>query len=139
MLILLGLLFVTPLLLGIDLAAASPATRSASGRDAPANYDFKLVNETVHVYPQADASVLINYSITFENYGTDFEYIDIGFPSQYYLLSSVTAYWSLNGAPFVELTSISHSSVIPIGVEIYVPSGQRPGYGEHQDHDAHKS
>jgi hypothetical protein len=95
------------------------------------DYDFKLVNETVHVYPQADASVFINYSITFENYGSTFDYIDIGFPNQYYILSSVTAYWSLNGGPFVQLTSIEPSTAIAIGVEIYVPPSQRPGYGDH--------
>jgi len=131
MLILLALLFVTPLLMRIDVTSGSPTGRSASGRDAPMNYDFKLINETVHVYPKADASVVINYSITFENYGTDFDYIDIGFPNQYYLLSSVTAYWSLNGGPFVQLTSINPSSAIAIGVEIYVPFSQRPGYGDH--------
>jgi len=104
---------------------------SGGARGAPMNYDFAIDNETVHVFIEKDGSVFINYSITFTNYGTDFDYIDIGFPNSYYVLSTVKAYWSLNGAPFVQLTNIARSSVIQIGVEIYVPVGQRPGYGGH--------
>ncbi|MDO8056170.1 MAG: hypothetical protein Q6361_04855, partial [Candidatus Hermodarchaeota archaeon] len=97
---------------------------------SPLNYDFQILNETVHVYPQMDASVFINYSISFRNYGTEFEYIDVGFPNPYYDLDSVEAYWSYEGGPYIELTSIAPSSVIPIGVEVYVPLSQRPNYGE---------
>jgi hypothetical protein len=93
-------------------------------------YDFALENETVHVFIEKDGSVSINYSITFLNYGSTFDYIDIGFPNSYYVLSSVTAYWSLNGAPFIELTSIAPSTVIAIGVEIYVPPSLQPGPGD---------
>ncbi|MFX1319648.1 MAG: hypothetical protein ACFE9O_10985, partial [Promethearchaeota archaeon] len=96
-------------------AVEPPSLRS------PVNYDFTVNNETVQVFTETDGSVTINYSITFTNYGTDFDYIDIGFPNDYYNLGSVTAYWSLEGAPFVELTDIDRSAYIAIGVEIFVP------------------
>ncbi|MFX1566055.1 MAG: hypothetical protein ACFFCH_08705 [Promethearchaeota archaeon] len=80
--------------------------------------------------PQMDASALINYSITFENYGTDFDYIDIGLPNSYYVLSSFRAFWSLEGASYVELTTIEPSEVVSIGIQILIPSALRPGTGD---------
>jgi hypothetical protein len=94
------------------------------------DYDFRVLNNTVHVYPQIDASVIINYSITFENYGTEFDYIDVGLPNPFYDLASFEAYWSLEGGPYVELTSIAPSSVLSVGIEIFVPPALRPGNGE---------
>jgi hypothetical protein len=128
---LLLIILTNPLLIAAIPNSAITHTRSNTvNRTSPLDYDFKLVNETVHVHPNADASVLINYTIEFENYGSDFDYIDIGFPNNYYDLSSVKAYWALEGHSFEELTSINPSSVIEIGVEIYVPLSKRPGYGE---------
>ena len=109
-----------------NLSAGATPLRHAS----PMNYDFRVLNNTVHVYPQIDASVFINYSITFENYGTEFEYIDVGLPNPFYDLASFEAYWSLEGAPYQELTSIAPSSVISVGIEFFVPQALRPGNGE---------
>ncbi|MFX1491335.1 MAG: hypothetical protein ACFFBU_03690, partial [Promethearchaeota archaeon] len=123
--------FTVPLfLMSVSQSTEASKHTPTLNRTSPLNYDFEVLNETVHVYPQMDASVFINYSITFRNYGTEFDYIDIGFPNEHYNLASVTAYWSLEGAPYVELTNIAPSSVIPIGVEIEVPGALQPGYGE---------
>jgi len=130
-------LFLTLLMVTIAAALllplASPIRATACGGAAKGwryDYDFKVVNETVHVYVNPDASVTINYTITFENYGTTFDYIDIGFPNPLYDLSSVRAYWALEGQPFQQLTDIAPSSVLDVGVEIYLPPSLRPGAGE---------
>ncbi|MFX1576837.1 MAG: hypothetical protein ACFFCF_06660, partial [Promethearchaeota archaeon] len=123
--------FASPLVLAHGFSGTStPNINATSHRLSPVNYDFRILNETVQVFPQIDASALINYSITFENYGTEFDYIDIGLPNTYYQLSSFRAYWSLEGAPYVELTSIAPSSVVDIGIEIYIPPAVQPGNGE---------
>ncbi|MFX1563260.1 MAG: hypothetical protein ACFFDP_08125, partial [Promethearchaeota archaeon] len=128
---LLLIILATPMFIAATSNNITIATQSFKPTKAsPLNYDFKLVNETVHIHPNADASVLINYTIEFENYGSEFTYIDVGFPNHYYDISSVKAYWALEGHSFVELTDIDYSEVIEVGVEIYVPFAQRPGNGE---------
>ncbi|MFX0168922.1 MAG: hypothetical protein ACFE89_06115 [Candidatus Hodarchaeota archaeon] len=135
---LLPLLVLVSLLLALTAPAfvsSTPLVPALSGSEpeaqlSPLYYDFRILNETVHVRPQMDASVFINYSITFRNYGDEFEFIDVGFPNPYYDLDSIEAYWSLEGGSYVELTSIAPSSAIPIGVEIYMPYSLRPDYGE---------
>jgi hypothetical protein len=126
----LAILFVGPLALSQTFLStnAAPVT-PLPHRSSPMNYDFRVLNETVHVYPQMDASVIINYSITFENYGTEFDYIDIGLPNPYYVLSSFRAYWSLENASYVQL-SVEVSEVVAIGIQIPVPVALRPGNGE---------
>ncbi|MHA1861033.1 MAG: hypothetical protein ACTSVM_01880 [Candidatus Ranarchaeia archaeon] len=93
------------------------------------NYDFKVINESVHVYALQDGGVFINYTIAFQNYGDPIDIIDIGFPNSYYDLSSVHAYWD-DGSGFQEMTDIRVSTVIDIGVEIHIPSSYQISSGE---------
>ncbi|MFX1319647.1 MAG: hypothetical protein ACFE9O_10980 [Promethearchaeota archaeon] len=124
------IMFASPFILTqLPTTAGMSNSTALSHRSSPMNYDFRILNETVQVLPQIDASAIINYSITFENYGTDFDYIDIGLPNSYYVLSSFRAYWSLNNAPYVEL-SVATSEAVDIGIEIFIPPALRPGNGE---------
>ena len=93
------------------------------------NYDFTLVNESVHVYILKDGGVFINYTLEFLNHGDPIDYIDVGFPNSYYDLDSVEAKWD-DGTGFETLTSIDRSSVIDIGVEVYIPYSDRISSGE---------
>ncbi|MFX1300695.1 MAG: hypothetical protein ACFFDE_07110, partial [Promethearchaeota archaeon] len=109
-------------------ANSSPGV--TSHRSTPLDYDFRVLNETVHVFPQIDASVIINYSILFRNYGSQFDWVDVGLPNPYYVLSSFRAYWALGNNSFTECTTIEPSEVIDIGIQIAIPGGLQPGYDE---------
>jgi len=109
---------------------ANTDTGITSHRSTPLDYDFRVLNETVHVFPQIDASVIINYSITFRNYGSQFDWVDIGLPNSYYVLSSFRAFWALSNNSFTECTTIEPSEVIDIGIQIAIPGGLQPGYDE---------
>jgi hypothetical protein len=72
----------------------------------------------MQVYVQPDASVKIIYDITFKNYGSPIDIVDIGMPHSNYNLSTMSA--SING---VNLSTIRDSEYVHPGVEVHL-SGQ---------------
>lgn len=113
-----------------SVAGALPQSRVA-GRDlgdeslAPyhQNYSFAVLELIMDVTVQPDASAYIVYDITFENYGSPIDIVDIGTPNDDYDLDEIEA--SINGQA---LTDIRTSEYIDTGVEIHlynqaIPSG----------------
>ncbi|MCB8982705.1 MAG: hypothetical protein H6659_02670 [Ardenticatenaceae bacterium] len=88
------------------------------------NYSFAVPELKMQVFVQPDASIHIVYDITFENYGSAIDVVDIGTPNNNYNLSNFSA--SINGR---SLTDIRTSTYIDTGVEVHldgatIPSGQ---------------
>ena len=88
------------------------------------NYDFVVPELRMQVFIEPDASARIVYDITFENYGSPIDIVDIGTPHAGYDTSNFTA--SIDGQP---LDRIYTSEYIDTGVEIHlgdnaIPSGQ---------------
>ncbi len=78
-------------------------------------YNFNVNSEKVNVYIEKDGSITIEYWITFTNKGEPIYVVDIGFPNEHYNIDSVKA--DIDGH---ELTDIKPSTVIDIGVEIWL-------------------
>jgi hypothetical protein len=90
---------------------------------AAQSYSFEVPELQLQVYVQPDASGRLVYDITFRNYGSPIDIVDIGLPHDNYNIGNMAA--SINGAP---LTDIRTSTEINIGVEIHlgphaIPSG----------------
>jgi hypothetical protein len=88
------------------------------------SYSFTVPNLEMAVTVRPDASIAIVYDITFENYGSPIDIVDIGTPTEDYDLSQFQA--SIDGQP---LTDIRTSEYIDVGVEIHlgqyaIPSGE---------------
>lgn len=88
------------------------------------SYSFAVPVLKMQVYVQPDASVKIVYDITFENFGSTIDIVDIGTPHHGYDISNMRA--SING---VNLSDIRTSEFIDVGVEVHlagqaIPSGQ---------------
>jgi len=83
-------------------------------------YWFMVPQETVGVTINEDSSLDIDYETIFYNdpSADPIDIIDVGFPSNDYDLSSVTA--ELNGTP---VTDIRVSEYISVGVEIHLDTG----------------
>ncbi len=97
-------------------------TISKSEKELSGTYYFKVLNETVHVYPKRDGSIFINYTIEFENHGDPIDVIDIGFPNEYYNISTVHAKWCKNNdGEWHPIIDIRPSTYIDIGVEVHIP------------------
>jgi len=92
--------------------AAVAATPSPVGAQ---DYYFEVPREVVTVGVNADASLDVDYKITFRNTpgGDPIDIVDVGFPSDDYDLESITA--DLDGRP---LSGIKPSEYIDIGVEV---------------------
>jgi hypothetical protein len=125
-----GFLLLLALLLGL-LAVAYPQANIA-GRDlregvaAPLqqNYSFSVPELLMDVFVQPDASAHIIYHITFENFGSPIDIVDIGTPNRNYNLNAIEA--SINGQ---RLTDIRRSTEVDPGFEIHlhgqaIPRGQ---------------
>lgn len=89
------------------------------------DYSFAVPEILMDVTVQSDGSARIVYDITFENYGSPIDVVDIGTPNDDYNLSEMTA--SINGN---RLTDIRTSTYIDTGVEVHlgqyaIPSGGR--------------
>ncbi|MDF1513349.1 MAG: hypothetical protein P1S60_06025 [Anaerolineae bacterium] len=96
----------------------------ASTPAAAQSYSFAVPLLKMQVYVQPDASVKIIYDITFDNYGSPIDIVDIGTPHSNYDLNNMRA--SING---VNLDRIYKSEFIDVGVEIHlggqaIPTGQ---------------
>ncbi len=85
------------------------------------DYYFGIPKYTVDVYIQKDASIDIDYNITFapvrDSHSVDI--VDIGFPTTAYKLNSISA--SVDGHE-IPRSSIKTSTYIDIGVEIHLGS-----------------
>jgi hypothetical protein len=89
------------------------------------NYAFSVPELKMQVYVQTDGSVRIIYDITFDNFGSPIDIVDIGLPHRDYNISNMSA--SING---LTLSDIRTSEFIDIGVEIHlgnqaIPSGSQ--------------
>ncbi|MHA2060171.1 MAG: hypothetical protein ACW976_05280, partial [Candidatus Ranarchaeia archaeon] len=75
--------------------------------------------------------VFINYTLEFFNHDSyPMDIIDVGFPNDQYDINSIRAFWD-DGSGFTEVTDIRVSTVIDIGVEVWIPSSQRITAGEY--------
>ncbi len=89
-----------------------------NGRPVAAqSYSFGVPDLKMQVYVQPDASVRIVYDITFDNYGSPIDIVDIGMPHSNYNLSTMSA--SING---VNLSDIRDSEYVHPGVEVHLDS-----------------
>ncbi len=88
------------------------------------NYSFAVPQMQMQVYVQPDASIRIVYDITFENYGSPIDVVDIGTPNDNYDIGNMSA--AIDGVP---LTDIRTSEYIDTGVEVHL-DGQEIRSGE---------
>ena len=103
------------------LPALSMSTHPVSAQ----SYSFGVPELKMQVYVQTDGSVRIAYDITFDNYGSPIDIVDIGLPHRGYDIGNMSA--AING---VALSDIRPSEFIDIGVEIHlrnqaIPSGSQ--------------
>ncbi len=85
------------------------------------SYRFEVPELRMQVYVQPDASVKIEYDITFKNLGQTIDIIDIGTPHKNYDIRNMRA--SING---VGLSDIRTSTYLDTGVEIHLGSQSIP-------------
>lgn len=85
------------------------------------SYRFEVPELRMQVYVQPDASVKIEYDITFNNLGSTIEVVDIGTPHRDYNIANMQA--SMNG---VGLSDIRKSTYIDTGVEIHLGNQSIP-------------
>jgi len=88
---------------------------------AAQSFVFEVPELRMQVYVQPDASVKIEYDITFNNLGTTIDVLDIGTPHKNYDIGNMSA--SMNG---VGLSDIRKSTYIDTGVEIHLGSQAIP-------------
>ena len=89
-----------------------------------ADYLFSVPSMEMRVVPQPDASVVLSYTVAFQNDpgGEPLAIVDIGLPHSGYDLGNMKA--SLDGAP---LTDIRKSTEVSIGVEVHLTNPLAPG------------
>ncbi len=95
-----------------------------NGPASAQTYSFAVPVLKMQVFVQPDASVKIIYDITFDNFGSTIDIVDIGTPHSGYDIDNMLA--SING---VSLSDIRTSEFIDVGVEVHlagqaIPSGQ---------------
>ena len=88
------------------------------------SYSFAVPQMQMQVYVQPDASIRIVYDITFDNYGSPIDIVDIGTPNDNYDIGNMSA--SIDDVP---LTDIRTSEYIDTGVEVHLDD-QEIGSGE---------
>ncbi|MDF1513350.1 MAG: hypothetical protein P1S60_06030 [Anaerolineae bacterium] len=89
------------------------------------NYSFSIPKMLLQVELLPDASARLIYDITFDNYGSPIDIVDIGLPHDNYSIQNMRA--SIKG---VDLSRIYTSEYIDVGVEIHlgnqsIPSGEQ--------------
>ena len=85
------------------------------------NYSFSVPEMLLQVDVQPDASAVLIYDITFDNYGSAIDIVDIGLPDDSYNTQNMRA--SING---VDLNQIYKSEYIDVGVEVHLGSQEIP-------------
>jgi hypothetical protein len=86
-----------------------------SGPAYAQNYSFAVPELLMDVIVQSDGSTKIIYDITFENYGSTIDIVDIGTPHAGYSINNMSA--SIDG---VALTDIRKSEYVDPGVEVHL-------------------
>ncbi len=89
------------------------------------NYSFAVPEMLMQVYVQSDGSTQIIYDITFENFGSAIDIVDIGTPHSKYSISTMSA--SIDG---VALTDIRKSEYVNPGVEVHLAGKAIPSGGK---------
>ncbi len=91
---------------------------------AHADYLFSVPKMEMRIVPQPDASVIISYTVVFQNDpgGEPIAIVDIGLPHAGYSIANMKA--SLEGKP---PTDIRKSTEVPIGVEVHLSNPIPPG------------
>ncbi|HOU11764.1 MAG TPA: hypothetical protein PKZ84_01490 [Anaerolineae bacterium] len=89
------------------------------------NYSFAVPELLMHVIVQPDSSATIIYDITFQNYGSAIDIVDIGTPHSKYNIGNMSA--SIDG---VALTDIRKSEYVNPGVEVHLGSKAIPSGGK---------
>ncbi len=100
---------------GIALLVCCMLLMSWVGPVTAQSYSFGVSNLKMQVYVQPDASVKIVYDITFENYGSAIDIVDIGLPHGNYDIKTMSA--SIGG---VGLGDIRDSEYVENGVEVHL-------------------
>jgi hypothetical protein len=105
---------------GADVVVARPTSRPPSQ-----TYSFSVPMLLMQVSIRPDGSTDIVYDVTFENYGSPIDIVDIGTPNNKYSIPAMEA--SLDGQP---LSDIRRSEYIDVGVEVHldrhaIASGER--------------
>ncbi len=85
------------------------------------SYSFSIPEMLLQVDVQPDASAVLIYDITFDNYGSAIDIVDIGLPDDNYNTQNMRA--SING---VNLNQIYKSEFIDVGVEVHLGSEEIP-------------
>jgi hypothetical protein len=85
------------------------------GISAWPNYRFQVPENHSRVTVNTDASITIEYALTFANEGQPIDVVDVGMPDSQYTLSDVRA--DLDGVP---MTDIRHSEYVQHGVEVHL-------------------
>ena len=88
---------------------------SIGGPAMAQSYSFGVPDLRMQVFVQPDASVKIVYDITFENFGSAIDIVDIGMPHSNYNINTMRA--SING---VNLSRIRRSEYVKPGVEVHL-------------------
>jgi hypothetical protein len=106
------------------LPASSPPAVSLPAHHAQ-SYSFAVPEILMDVTVQPDGSARIVYDITFVNYGSPIDVVDIGTPNDDYTLGEMTA--AIDGQ---SLTDIRTSTYIDTGVEVHlgqyaIPAGEQ--------------
>lgn len=112
------------LLLVVLGALSAPARADVLPGPVAQNYSFAVPEILMDVTVQSDGSARIVYDITFENYGSPIDVVDIGTPNDDFVLGEMTA--SIDGN---RLTDIRTSTYIDTGVEVHlgqyaIPAGR---------------
>jgi hypothetical protein len=103
----------------------APTTAHPIQRPTSQTYSFSVPMLLMQVSIQPDGSADIVYDITFENYGSPIDIVDIGTPNNKYRIPEMEA--SIDGQP---LSEIRRSEFIDVGVEVHlgphaIAAGQR--------------
>ncbi|MGC9467968.1 MAG: hypothetical protein ACP5HS_05215 [Anaerolineae bacterium] len=104
--------------------SAHPAAADAVPRPSLQTYSFAVPEIVMDATIRPDGSAEIVYDITFENYGSPIDIVDVGTPNSDYDTSQMSA--TLDGAP---VRDIRPSTYIDVGVEIHL-DGQAIQTGE---------
>jgi len=88
-------------------------------------YSFAVPELLMQVFVQPDSSTKIVYDITFQNYGSTIDVVDIGTPHSKYNIGNMSA--SIDGVP---LTDIRKSEYVNPGVEVHLGNKAIPSGGK---------
>ena len=105
----------------LALVALLVLVASFGGPVAAQSYSFSVPDLKMQVYVQPDASVKIVYDITFENFGSTIDVVDIGMPHSDYDIGTIRA--SIDGVNF---SDIRVSEYVNPGVEVHLGSKSIP-------------